>query len=147
MLAQPGHTPISWGGSIDAIFLCSRLRARIFGQGYTDVNGLTEGVIKNSLRNLAGGRKTVSFNDALADVERNVCLDVSEPDASLRILMLQTSYIELCECRGLKFVEKAPKAAIKYLVVLLQPPALMSHFQDALRRQKKRPQRRLLRFC
>ncbi len=52
------------------------------------------------------------FDDALADVKRNVRLDVSEPDARLRILMLQTSYLELCERRGWTFVEKALKAAI-----------------------------------
>ncbi len=39
----------------------------------------------------------MSFDDALADVKRNIRLDVSEPDARLRILMLQTSYLELCQ--------------------------------------------------
>ncbi len=40
--AQPGLTPISWAGSIDAIFLRSLLRAHIFGQCYTDINDLTD---------------------------------------------------------------------------------------------------------
>ncbi len=40
--------------------------------------------------------------------------------------MLQTSYIELCERRGSTFVEKAPKAAIKHLVAVSQPPVLKS---------------------
>ncbi len=42
----------------------------------------------------------MSFDDALADVKRNVRLEVSEPDARLRILMLQTIYLELCERHG-----------------------------------------------
>ncbi len=87
--AQPGLTPISWTGSIDASFLRSLLRARLFGQGYTDVNDLTDDVIKNRLCN---------------EVKRNRRLDVSEPDALLRIFMLQTSYLELCERRGWTFV-------------------------------------------
>ncbi len=81
-----------------------------FGQGYTDVNDLTYDVIKNRLCNLVGGSKPVSFDDALAYVKRNIRLNVSEPDARLRILMLQTSYLELCERRGWTFVEKAPKS-------------------------------------
>ncbi len=80
---QPALTPISWAGSIDSIFLRSLLLARIFGQGYTDVNDLTDDVIKNRLCNLVGGRKPGSFDDALADVKRNFRLYVSEPDARL----------------------------------------------------------------
>ncbi len=116
---QPELTPISWAGSVDAIFLRSLLRARIFGQSYTDVNDLTDDVIKNRLCNLVGGSKSVSFDDALADVKRNFRLEVSQPDAHLRILMLLTSYLELCERHGWTFVEKAPKAAIKNLVAVL----------------------------
>ncbi len=44
--------------------------------------------------------------------------------------MLQTSYLELCERRGWTLVEKAPKAAIKHLVAVLQPPALNSRVED-----------------
>ncbi len=77
MSAQPGLTPISWDGSIDAIFLRSLLRARVFGQGYTDVNDLTDAVIKNRLCNLVAESKPVSFDDALTDVKRNVRLDDS----------------------------------------------------------------------
>ncbi len=50
--------------------------------------------------------------------------------------MLQTSYPELCERRGWTFVEKAPKAAIKHLVAVLQPPVLKSRDEDALRLEK-----------
>ncbi len=64
----------------------------------------------------------MSFDDALAGVKRNVRPDVSEPDARRRILMLQTSYLELCQRRGWTFVEKALKAAIKHLVAVLQQP-------------------------
>ncbi len=50
--------------------------------------------------------------------------------------MLQTIYLELRERRGWTVVEKAPKAAIKYLVAVLQPPALKSRVEDALRLEK-----------
>ncbi len=50
--------------------------------------------------------------------------------------MLHTSYVELCERRGWTFVEKSPKAAIKHLVAVLQPPALKSRVEDALRLEK-----------
>ncbi len=136
MLAQPGLTPISWAGSIDAIFLRSLLRARIFVQGYTDVNDLTDDVIKNRLCYFVEGSKPVSFDDALADVKRNVRLDFSEPDARLRILMLQTSYLDLCERRGWNFVENAPKAAIKNIFAVLQPPALTSRIKNAPRLER-----------
>lgn len=56
------------------------------------------------------------------DVKRNFRLDASEPDARLRILMLQTSYIELCEKRGWKFYETAQKSAVRHLITVLQPP-------------------------
>ncbi len=47
MSAQPRLRPSPGADSIDAIFLRSLLRARIFGQGYSDVNDLTDDVIKN----------------------------------------------------------------------------------------------------
>ncbi len=98
----------------------------MFGQGYTDVNDLADDIIKNRLCNLVGGSKPVSFDDTLADVKRNIRLDISEPDAHLRILMLKTSYLELCERRGWNLVEKISEAAIKHLVAVLQPQALKS---------------------
>ncbi len=65
---------MSWAGSIDAIFLRLLLRALILDQGYTDVNDLTDDVIKNRVCNLVGGSKSVSIDDALADFKRNVRL-------------------------------------------------------------------------
>ncbi len=50
--------------------------------------------------------------------------------------MLQTSYMELCELRGGTLFEKAPKAAIKHLISVLQPPALKTRVEDALRLEK-----------
>ena len=79
---------------------------------------------------------SVSYDDYLADVKRNCTLDVSEPDARLRILTLQTSYIELCERRGWKFFETAQKAAIKHLCAVLQPPELKTRVVDALKLEK-----------
>ncbi len=72
---------------------------------------MTDDVIKNRLCNLVGGSKPLSFDDALADVKRNVRLIFRSRMHAFAILMLQTSYMELCERRGWTFVEKAPKAA------------------------------------
>ena len=131
--AQPGLLPVSWAGCFNAIFLRSLLRARIFGSEITNINALTDDIIKNKLMHLVSGSKHVTYDEAMADVKRNVRLDASEPDARLRILMLQTSYMELCERRGYNFVEEAPEAAVQHLIAVLQPPALKSLVEDALK--------------
>ncbi len=68
----------------------------------------------------------------LAHVKRNVLLHVSEPDARLRIFMLRTSYIELCDGRSWTIVEIAPKAAIRTWLLfcsrLHSSHALNTHF-------------------
>ena len=73
------------------------------------------------MEEIAGTSRSVSVESALADVKRNVRLDANKPDARLRILMLSASYLELCEKRGWKFVETSQKAAIKYVISVLQP--------------------------
>ncbi len=50
--------------------------------------------------------------------------------------MLQASYIEHCKRRGWDFANTAPKAAVKHIVAVLQPPALKSRVEDALRLEK-----------
>ncbi len=50
--------------------------------------------------------------------------------------MLQASYVEHCKRRGWDFINTAPKAAIKHIIAVLQPPALRSRFEDALRLEK-----------
>ena len=134
--AQPGINAISWAGCFDAIFLRSLIRARIFGADVKEETDLTDKIIKKKLLELSGASKSVSFEEALADVKRNCRLDASEPDAKLRILMLKTSYIELCERRGWKFYENAQKAAIKQICALLQPPELKNRVRDALQLEK-----------
>ena len=134
--AQPGLIPVSWAGSIDPIFLQSLLVIRIFGEGINDVGDLTDDIIKVKLNELSSGSKPVSADEAMADVKRNVRLDASEPDARIRVLMLQASYVEHCKRRGWDFVNTAPKAAVKHLVAVLQPPALKSRVEDALQLEK-----------
>lgn len=93
---------------------------------------LTDEVIKDKLISLSSGSRTASADPAMADVKRNVSLDASEPDAWLRIMMLSASYLELCDKRGCNFVEKAPKAAVKHFISVLQPPKLKQRVEDAL---------------
>ncbi len=103
-------------------FLRSLLRARIFGQGYTDVNNLTDDVIKNRLCNLVVGSKPVSFDDAWPMSSATFCLDVSEPHARLRILMLQTRYPRACASAWLDLRRKGSESRLKHLVAVWQPP-------------------------
>ncbi len=100
MAAQPGLSPFSWAGFIDPIFLQSLLVIRVFGTGLNDVSDLTDDIIKAKLTERSSGSKPVSFDEAFADVKRNVRLDVAELDAQIRILMLQASYVEHCKRRG-----------------------------------------------
>lgn len=98
--AQHGLKPVSWAGCFDALFLRSLLKGRIFGAQNTTIEQLSDNVIKARLESLASATKHVSFDEAMVDVKRNIRLDASEPDARLRVLMLQTSYVSLCEKRG-----------------------------------------------
>ena len=131
--AQPGLSPIPWAGCFDALFLRSLVRARAFGAQYKSVDELNDAVIKAKLESLSSTTKHVSFDEAMADVVRNVKIDASEADARLRVLMLQTSYISLCDRRGWNFIDKAQKAAVKHLTAVLEPPQLKSRVEDALR--------------
>lgn len=73
--------------------------------------------------------------------------DTFEFDARLRILMLQTVYVELCERRRWNFVEKVPKAAVKHMVSVLKPLALKARIEDALQLKKHEIKRRLFWVC
>ena len=130
--AQSGMNPVPWRSCFPASYLRSLVRARIFGAAITDVANLTDEIIKEKLLELTGGPRTVSAEEALAEVKRNILLDASEPDASLRVLMLSASYLELCDKRGWNFVEKAPKVAVKHILSVLQPPRLKQRVEDAL---------------
>ncbi len=111
-------------GSIDPIFLQSLLVICVFGIGCNDVSDLTDDIVKAKPTELSSGSKPVSFDEALADVKRNVRLDPAEPDARIRILMLQASYVGHCKRCGWDFVNTASKAAVKHILAVLQPPAL-----------------------
>ncbi len=91
---------------------------------------MTEDVINNRLCTLIGRSTPVSFDEAVADVKR---INISEPDARLRILLLQTSYLELCERLSLTFVENTLKAAFENLVEVFKPPSFKLRVKDALR--------------
>ncbi len=131
--AQPGPGPISWAGSIEPIFLQSLLFTRDFGEGFNYAVDLTDNVIKAKFTEFPSGSKP---DEALADVKRNVRLDNAEPDARVRILILQASYMEHCKRCGWDFVDNAPKSSIKHIFAVLQPPALKSGLEDALRLKK-----------
>ncbi len=52
--------------------------------------------------------------------------------------MLQARYVEHCKLHGWDFVKTAPKAAIKHIIAVLQPPALKSRVENALPLEKNR---------
>eukprot|EP00171_Calliarthron_tuberculosum_P023413 IDg23413t1 len=95
------------------------------------IEDLTDDIIKNKLIELSSGSKPVSFDEALADVKRNIRLDLSDPDARIDILMLQASYVEHCKRHGWDFVNTAPKAAVKHIIEVLQPPELQTRVENA----------------
>ena len=134
--AQPGLLPVPWSTCFDAFFLRSLVLSRVFGNNVTAISQLTDELIKSKLEEFCGAIKYVSYDEAMADVKRNVRLDVSEPDARIRVIMLQASYIELCERRGWNFFEKAQKAAVEHITAVLQPPQLKNLVEDALRLDK-----------
>lgn len=129
---QPTLKPVSWFSCFGASFLRSLVRARIFSADITEVPGLTDKLIKSKLETFAAGSKKVSAEEAFADVKKKFRLDASEPDARLRVIMLSASYLDLCEKRGWKFVEKAPKTAVKHIISVHQPPRLKQRTEDAL---------------
>lgn len=78
----------------------------------------------------------MSYEDARACFKKNFRLDANESNARLRIIMLNASYARFCKQRGWKLVQDSPKAAIEHIISALQPPALKTIMQDALRLEK-----------
>ena len=134
--SQPGMKAVSYRSCFNPIFLKSLIRARAFGSDVKNVGDLTDEKIKSKLEDVSGCTRTVSVESTLNDVKAHVRLDVNEPDARLRILMLSASYLELCERRGWKFVETSPKAAIKHIISVLQPPGLKTRMIDSLQLER-----------
>ncbi len=60
--------------------------------------------------------------------------------------MPQPSYVEHCKRRGWDFLKNAPKAAVKDILAVLQPPALNSHVEDALLLEKNHLEDDFFRF-
>lgn len=119
--AQSGLNPIPWASCINAIYNRPPVLARIFHFQYATIQSLTDDFIKEKQGSLAGATHRVSAEDALVDVETNIRFDASEPGARMRILMLQTYYVELCKPRGWKFLENSRKDAVKHLVGFFNP--------------------------
>lgn len=134
--AQPGVKAVSYRSCFQASFLSSLVKSRMFGSEVKVLSDLTDDILKAKLQQIAGRSRTVSVEQAFADVKRNVRMDASEPDARLRVMILSASYIELCEKRGWEFVEKAPKAAIKHIISIVQPPRLKTRMEDALQLER-----------
>lgn len=100
MDAKSGLKPVTRPVCFDAIYLRSLVRARILGIENRTVALLADKVTEGNLKELVCGTRQVFAKNALADVKRNISLDASEPIARIRILMLQTLYVELCKRRG-----------------------------------------------
>jgi len=83
----------------------------------------------------------------MADVKRSISLNASEPDARLRIIILQTAYLDLCNRRGWNFVETAPRAAVKHILSVIQPPELKSRLHNALKLEKNELEDDFFGFC
>lgn len=116
--------------------LQSLLWARIFGAQYQSLSVRNEDIIKSKLESLARATKCESAEEALAEVKQNVRLNTSEPDAWPRILKLQTAYSKLCKRHGWKFLESAPKTAVKHVIEVLLPPSPKTAIEDALQPER-----------
>lgn len=102
----------------------------MFGAEESDVSELTNELIRAKLEVFSAATSAAFIEEALADVSKNFRLETSGPDASLRIVTLSAFYLQLCEKRRWKFVEKALKAAMKHIILMLQPLCLMRQVEN-----------------
>lgn len=64
-------------------------------------------------------------------------LDSNDTDSLFRISLLLASYLELCEKRGLKFVENSQqKTAIQHIIHVLQPPTMKTRKECTLQLER-----------
>jgi len=144
---QQGLTAVPYANCFDAIFLRSLVQAQVFGEAITNVSQLTDDIIKNQLTALSSRGKVVDYDEVMSDVKRSISLNASEPDARLRIIILQTAYLDLCNRRGWNFVETAPKAAVRHILSVIQPPELKNRLHNALKLEKNDLEDDFFGFC
>ncbi|CAN8068627.1 unnamed protein product [Agarophyton chilense] len=145
--SQEGLSPVPYANCFNSIFLRSLVRARVFGKDIKEVSQLTDEIIKEKLSALSSKGRAVSYDEVMADVKRSISLDASEPDAFLRIIGLQTAYLDLCDRRGWNFVDKAPKAAVRHILAVVEPPELKIRLHDALKLEKSELEDDFFGFC
>ena len=145
--SQQGLSPVPYANCFDPIFLKSLVQAQVFGAAIKEVSSLTDAIIKTTLTSLSSRGKIVDYEEVMADVKRSISLDASEPDPRLRIIILQTAYLDLCNHRGWNFVEKAPKAAVKHILSVIQPPELKNRLHNALKLEQSDLEEDFFGFC
>ncbi|CAN8067564.1 unnamed protein product [Agarophyton chilense] len=131
--SQEGLSPVPNDNCFDAIFLRSLVLARVFGKNIKEVSQLTDEIIKEKLSALSSNGRAVSYDELMADVKRSISIDALEPDACLRIIGLQTAYLDLCDRRGWDFVDTAPKAAVRQIPAVVKSPELKTRLHYALK--------------
>lgn len=94
---------------------CLRL-AIIFCAFAEEVAGIMVKCIESKLRALSGEVFTVSYEETLHGVCANVKMNTPDPDASLHILILETSCVDLCKWHVWKFLEQPIRTAIKDII-------------------------------
>ena len=144
--AQPWLKPMSMANCFEPRLLESLIDIQFFGEAVNLISDLTDDIITNKLEELSRGSKPVSAEEFLADIKRNVRLDATEPDAKLRTLILQANYVKFCKERGWRYYETAPKAAVKHILAVLEPPQLKSRIEDALELEQNTLKKDFLKF-
>lgn len=129
---QAGITAVPYRMCFNAGMLRSFVRSRFFGAAVKQVSDLTDAILKAKLAERSGKKLKFSKEQVSADVKRNVRLNANESDAEFRIESLSASYLDLCDQRGWDFVEKTPKAAVKHIISVLQPPRLKEEAESAI---------------
>lgn len=129
---QAGITAVPYRMCFNATLLKSFVRSRFFGVEIKQVSELTDAILKAKLNERSGKKLNFSKEQVLADVKRNVRLNANESDAEFRIEALLASYLDLCDQCSWEFFEKTPKAAVKHIIVVLQPPRLKEEAESAI---------------
>lgn len=67
----------------DGIYIDALLEIEWFGESVQTLSDLTDDMLKAKLETISGTTQSVSYDEALADVQRNVRLNPNETDAAL----------------------------------------------------------------
>lgn len=110
----------------------SFIEIEYFGSDVTTIEELTDEFVKSKLEEVTASKKDVSYDDALSLVKSNIRLDANESDARNRIILLNAAYVTLSRKHGWSFKKDAPKAAIRHLLSVLQPPVLKKKVEEAV---------------